>query len=224
MSKLQAPASLSWRAKRQAAAQAHKPEAYRTNASRRLTVLLVAYSTRFPFRCKFSSIRCGGNGIGGSSSLRRSPEASSPLPPSFTDERDPRRPRRPLAEARSPIFATTRWTVVLNAGEAPSAEQADALAQLCQTYAVSPLCLHSKTRRERRGRAGSHAGVLRAPARTELPGPRGPNKGKFRWFLLGALRHFLANQRERARSSSAVGESFTFLLMRLRRRTAISLN
>ena len=38
------------------------------------------------------------------------------------------------AEARSPVFATTRWNVVLNAGEAPSAEQADALAQLCQTY------------------------------------------------------------------------------------------
>jgi hypothetical protein len=39
-----------------------------------------------------------------------------------------------VAPANSPIFATTRWTVVLNAGNAHSADQADALAQLCQTY------------------------------------------------------------------------------------------
>jgi len=106
----------------------------------------------------------------------------------------------PTAETKSPIFATTRWTVVLNAGEAPSAQQADALAQLCQTYWYP---LYAYTRRQ--GASVEDAQDLtqeffaRLLERNYLD-RADPNKGKFRWFLLGALKHFLANQRERARS------------------------
>ena len=106
----------------------------------------------------------------------------------------------PTAEPRSPIFATTRWTVVLNAGEAPSAQQADALAQLCQTYWYP---LYAYTRRQ--GASVEDAQDLTQEFFTRLLERNyldraDPNKGKFRWFLLGALKHFLANQRERARS------------------------
>src|SRR6185369_16878252 len=34
----------------------------------------------------------------------------------------------------NPIFATTRWTMVLNAGRTDSPEAARALADLCRTY------------------------------------------------------------------------------------------
>ena len=104
------------------------------------------------------------------------------------------------AEARSPVFATTRWTVVLSAGETPSAQQADALAQLCQTYWYP---LYAYTRRQ--GASVEDAQDLtqeffaRLLERNYLD-RADPNKGKFRWFLLGALKHFLANQRERARA------------------------
>jgi RNA polymerase sigma factor (sigma-70 family) len=106
----------------------------------------------------------------------------------------------PIEGAQSPIFATTRWTVVLHAGEAPSAQQADALAQLCQTYWYP---LYAYTRRQ--GASVEDAQDLtqeffaRLLERNYLD-HADPNKGKFRWFLLGALKHFLANQRERARS------------------------
>ncbi len=106
----------------------------------------------------------------------------------------------PLPETRSPVFATTRWNVVLNAGKAPSAEQADALAQLCQTYWY-PLYVFTR----RQGASVEDAQDLtqeffaRLLERNYLD-RADPNKGKFRWFLLGALKHFLANQRERARS------------------------
>ena len=129
-----------------------------------------------------------------------------------------------MAEARSSIFATTRWVVVLNAGEAPSAQQADALAQLCQTYWYP---LYAYTRRQ--GASVEDAQDLtqeffaRLLERNYLD-RADPNKGKFRWFLLGALKHFLSNQRERARPSSAAGVRFTFLSMRLPLRNAISLN
>ena len=106
----------------------------------------------------------------------------------------------PMAEARSPVFATTRWSVVLNAGEAPSAQQAEALAQLCQAYWYP---LYAYARRE--GASIEDAQDLtqeffaRLLERNYLD-RADPNKGRFRWFLLGALKHFLANQRERARS------------------------
>ena len=35
---------------------------------------------------------------------------------------------------QTPVFATTRWTLVVNAGDTQAPEHADALAQLCGTY------------------------------------------------------------------------------------------
>jgi RNA polymerase sigma factor (sigma-70 family) len=103
-------------------------------------------------------------------------------------------------KGNSPIFATTRWTVVLNAGDARSAEPAGALAQLCQTYWYP---LYAFTRRQ--GASVEDAQDLtqeffaRLIERNYLD-QADRNKGKFRWFLLGALKHFLSNQRERERA------------------------
>jgi RNA polymerase sigma factor (sigma-70 family) len=113
---------------------------------------------------------------------------------------DAREAPTPFAEAPSPVFATTRWTVVLNAGEAPSTSQAEALAQLCQTYWYP---LYAYTRRQ--GASIEDAQDLTQEffaclLQRNYLDRADPNKGKFRWFLLGALKHFLANQRERARS------------------------
>jgi RNA polymerase sigma-70 factor (ECF subfamily) len=100
----------------------------------------------------------------------------------------------------SPIFATTRWTIVLKAGDAGSGEQADALAQLCQTYWYP---LYAFIRRQ--GSTVEEAQDLtqeffaRLLERNYLD-QADRRKGKLRWFLLGALKHFLSNQRERERA------------------------
>ncbi len=104
------------------------------------------------------------------------------------------------AEVSAPIFATTRWSVVLGAAQAPSAEQADALEQLCRTYWY-PLYAYIR----RQGASVEDAQDLtqeffaRLLARNYLD-RADPQRGRFRWFLLGALRHFLSNQREYART------------------------
>src|SRR5204862_6660317 len=94
--------------------------------------------------------------------------------------------------------ATTHWSVVLAATEADSQRAGQALERLCLTYWPP---LYAFLRREGRNEAdaqdlvqGFFADLL---ARQSFAG-LDRERGKFRSFLLGALKHFLANERERA--------------------------
>jgi DNA-directed RNA polymerase specialized sigma24 family protein len=102
--------------------------------------------------------------------------------------------------AGQPLFATTHWSVVLSATNDESPEAAAALERLCQTYWYP---LYAYARRDGYDpqdaqdlTQGFFACLL---ARHSLKGVE-PDKGKFRSFLLAALRHFLSGQRERARA------------------------
>jgi DNA-directed RNA polymerase specialized sigma24 family protein len=93
-------------------------------------------------------------------------------------------------------FHPTRWTLVLAAGGEGEPARA-ALSELCGLY-YQPVI--GFLRRE--GRAGDSARDL-AHAFFEklLAGGLGapdPRRGRFRSYLLGALKHFLANRREAA--------------------------
>ncbi|MEK7677992.1 MAG: sigma factor [Verrucomicrobiota bacterium] len=95
-------------------------------------------------------------------------------------------------------FATTRWTVVLAAGRC-RAPQADlALEELCRTYWY-PLYVyvrrHGRTREDAEDL--TQAFFARFLEKNYLEGLRS-EKGKFRAFLLAALKHFLANEWDRA--------------------------
>jgi DNA-directed RNA polymerase specialized sigma24 family protein len=103
---------------------------------------------------------------------------------------------------RYELFASTRWTVVLEAGEsrAASAQALSALSELCQIY-WRPL--YSFLRKQGFGpddaqdlTQGFFADLIenRSYARAD------PDKGRFRSFLLGALKHFVADVRDRGRA------------------------
>src|SRR5262245_12278875 len=106
-------------------------------------------------------------------------------------------------------FATTHWSVVLEAGESHSPKASDALARLCQTYWY-PLYAYVR----RKGHDVHDAQDLtqeffaRLLARNYLS-VADRNKGKFRSFLLGSLEHFLAREwtkahaQKRGRAQSA---------------------
>jgi DNA-directed RNA polymerase specialized sigma24 family protein len=107
-------------------------------------------------------------------------------------------------------FHTTHWSVVFAAasGEAPDAR--DALETLCATYWYP---LYAWTRRQRHMPADAEdlvqsffAHIL---ARNRLQ-TTSPLKGKFRSFLLASLKHFLANERDRAGAQKR-GGSFTLV-------------
>ena len=105
-----------------------------------------------------------------------SPEQSTPLPAGFVP---------------------TRWTLVLRArGESAAARAA--LSELCEAY-YAPVLAFIRS-------AGHDADTARDLAQEFfarlLGGNRldsvDPNRGRFRSFLLGAVKHFLADQHDRA--------------------------
>jgi RNA polymerase sigma factor (sigma-70 family) len=108
-------------------------------------------------------------------------------------------------ERTSDIFATTRWTVVLAAGRR-SAPQADvALEELCRTYWYP---LYAYVRRQTATREDAEdltqAFFARFLEKNYLE-KLSSDKGKFRAFLLAALKHFLANEWDRANSQKRGG-------------------
>jgi RNA polymerase sigma-70 factor (ECF subfamily) len=96
------------------------------------------------------------------------------------------------------VFATTRWTVVLQAGGSTSAGSAAALEKLCRAYWYP---LYSFTRR--RGLAPHDAEDLIQSffaflLEKDVIARADRERGRFRTFLLSALLNFQANERARA--------------------------
>ncbi|MBI3850195.1 MAG: sigma-70 family RNA polymerase sigma factor [Verrucomicrobia bacterium] len=100
--------------------------------------------------------------------------------------------------ATGDIFATTHWTVVLAAGRKRTPQADVALEELCRTYWF-PLYAYVRRRGHSKEDAEdlTQAFFARFLEKNYLEGLRS-EKGKFRAFLLTALKHFLANASDRA--------------------------
>jgi RNA polymerase sigma-70 factor (ECF subfamily) len=109
--------------------------------------------------------------------------------------------------ARGPVvFATTHWTRVLaSRGQAPEAQQA--LSDLCATYYAPVVAvLRGECRSDDEARELAHAFFERILERHGLEGAD-PARGRFRSYLLGALKHFLSNRRLHARRTKRGGDA-----------------
>ncbi len=103
---------------------------------------------------------------------------------------------QPTAAASS--FAPTRWTLVLRA-RGDSAEARTALGDLCEAYYQPVLrFLRSEGRDEESARDLTQEFFARLLAREGLA-TVDPARGRFRSYLLGAVKHFLADQRDHER-------------------------
>lgn len=102
-------------------------------------------------------------------------------------------------------FATTRWSVVLAAGGDDSADARTALAALCETYWY-PLYAYIR----RQGHDAQTAQDLtqgffaRLLEKRDLDGAA-PERGRFRSYLLAAVKHYLANQYDQAQAQKRGG-------------------
>ncbi len=98
-------------------------------------------------------------------------------------------------EASSHVFAPTRWTLILRArGETPEARAA--LGELCEAYYQPVLrFLRREGRDEDAARELTQEFFARILARGAFE-EADPERGKFRSYLLGALKHFLADHRK----------------------------
>jgi RNA polymerase sigma-70 factor (ECF subfamily) len=102
-------------------------------------------------------------------------------------------------------FVTTRWSLVAAAKEGGSPEARAALEALCKAYWYP---LYAFIRRQ--GRDADQAQDLTQEFFARLVQQDflervEPSKGKFRSFLLVACKHFLANERDRARARKRGG-------------------
>jgi RNA polymerase sigma-70 factor (ECF subfamily) len=95
-------------------------------------------------------------------------------------------------------FRTTHWSVVLAAGDATSPQAETALERLCRTYWFP---LYAFIRRQ--GHDPHAAQDLTQEffcrfLQSHALGSVVPERGKFRTFLIAALKHFLANEWDKA--------------------------
>lgn len=115
------------------------------------------------------------------------------------------------ADTREKLFASTSWTLILEAGGLEGSERAGrALTQLCTIY-WRPICLFLLRQGYNRHDAqdltqGFFANLIETRFYTRAE----PEKGRFRSFLLGALKHFLANRKDHADAQKR-GRNFNFV-------------
>ncbi len=118
------------------------------------------------------------------------------VPPEHLNESD----RRAVG-----TFATTRWSVVMLAGDSQSPEATVALERLCETYWYP---LYAFVRRKGHGHEDAsdltQAFFARFLEKRYLKSVDA-NLGKFRTFLLTSMTHFLANEWDKSRAQKRGG-------------------
>ena len=103
-------------------------------------------------------------------------------------------------------FATTRWTIVLKAGRSDTTQARDALAKLCRAYWYP---LYAYVRRQGHGPHDAQDLTQEFFARLiekNYLGDVDREKGRFRSFLLASLKHFLANEWDKAKAVKRGGD------------------
>jgi len=102
-------------------------------------------------------------------------------------------------------FATTRWSLILSAGEGSDDRAEEALAHLCEIY-WHPV--YAVIRRQGYGADDALDLTQEFFARViekNYFGAADPARGRFRGFLSTSVRHFLSNERDRAHAAKRGG-------------------
>jgi DNA-directed RNA polymerase specialized sigma24 family protein len=109
------------------------------------------------------------------------------------------------APSGSRQFATTRWSLVSAAGQRGSPQSSAALATLCENYWY-PLYAYVRRWGYQADEAQdfTQAFLARLLEKNDLAAAD-PGRGRFRSFLLTSLKHFLANEWDRARAEKRGG-------------------
>jgi DNA-directed RNA polymerase specialized sigma24 family protein len=108
-------------------------------------------------------------------------------------------PLESTAVERSDIFASTHWSVVLQAATSDEERSLEALQRLCETYWPP---VYAFIRRKGFGREDSEELTL---MEGEWLKSVHQNRGRFRAFLLASLKNFLANEWDRRKAQKRGG-------------------
>jgi RNA polymerase sigma-70 factor (ECF subfamily) len=102
-------------------------------------------------------------------------------------------------------FATTHWSIVLAAGHSSTAQSGAALEQLCRSYWQPVYAYVRRTVPNADDALDLTQEFFAELLRDRSFARANPEIGRFRSFLLGALRHFLSDQRDRAKAQKRGG-------------------
>jgi DNA-directed RNA polymerase specialized sigma24 family protein len=97
-------------------------------------------------------------------------------------------------------FHTTRWSVIQAAAGEDSAVARDALATLCENYWYPVYAFVRRSGCDPDESRDLTQGFFARLLEKRDIGSADPVRGRFRGFLLGSVRHFLSNERDRARA------------------------
>jgi DNA-directed RNA polymerase specialized sigma24 family protein len=108
-------------------------------------------------------------------------------------------------DARSEHFATTQWSIVLAAGDLDRQGSDEALAQLCETYWY-PLYVYVRRRVDNVHEAQDLTQTFfTCLLEKQMIARADPSRGRFRAFLLIALKNFLTNEWGKAHAAKRGG-------------------
>jgi DNA-directed RNA polymerase specialized sigma24 family protein len=123
------------------------------------------------------------------------------------DQTTPVEPTSGLPAASGGAFPSTQWSMIVRAGAASSSEARTALENLCRQYWFP---LYAFVRRQGRSHHEAEDCTQEFLARllaAESVGRARQDQGRFRTFLLTALRNFLTNEWHRANAAKRGGGS-----------------
>ena len=110
-----------------------------------------------------------------------------------------------IATAPHPAFVTTHWSLVVSAGRNDTPHAREALEKLCRSYWFP---IYAFVRRQGHGPHDAQdltqEFFARLLEKKQLAGAD-PARGRFRSFLLASLKHFLANEWDKANAQKRGG-------------------
>lgn len=109
------------------------------------------------------------------------------------------------SHGRSPIFATTRWSLVLQARDRLSPDARAALADLCRAYWYPLYALIRRSSPHRQEAQDLTQEFFTRLLEKDFLSQVDPSRGHFRAFLLAAVKHFLSNERDKERAQKRGG-------------------
>ena len=111
-----------------------------------------------------------------------------------------------VSNGHSPRFATTRWSLVLLAKDRPSSDSRAALADLCRAYWYPIYSLIRRRSRDAHEAQDLTQGFFTTLLEKNFLGQVDPARGRFRAFLLAAIKHFVANEWDKKRAQKRGGD------------------
>ena len=113
-----------------------------------------------------------------------------------------------MAAVPTSRFQTTRWSLVLTAAGKPTIEARAALAALCRTYWHPVYSFVRRSGYQPDQAQDLTQGFFLVLLEKHYVGDADRQRGRFRSFLLTSVKHFLANERDRANSLKRGGGRF----------------